>query len=83
MVGLVVDHQTERRSAILLDRSQHVLAALALREATPDAVRLSDLQGRLEAFLANGTHLADGSRSLFSPFPFILALECAGREEEV
>ena len=83
MAGLVFDHQTKRRSAELLDRPQHVLAAFALREATPDAVRLSDLQGRLEAFLANGTHLADGSRSRFSPLSFVLTLECAGWEKEV
>ena len=83
MVGLVFDHQTERRPALLLDRSQHVLATLALCETAPDAVRLFDLQRRLEALLTDGAHLADGSRSLFSPFSFVLALECAGWEEEV
>jgi hypothetical protein len=83
MVGLVFDHQTQRRSALLLDRSQHVLATLTLCETTPDAIRLFDLQCGLKALFTDGTHFADRPRSLLSPFSFVLALERAGWEEEV
>lgn len=83
MAGRVFTHPKERGSTELLDRSEDVLATFALRETAPNTVGLLDLERCMKALLTHGAHLADRSRSLLSPFSFVLALECAWWKKEV
>jgi hypothetical protein len=52
-------------------------------QATPDTVRLANIDGRLQTIAFHRTGFADGFRPDLAPFPFVFPFKRAWWEEEM